>query len=159
MPVCYEVKEWNGWNIQACPSDIRQVFGLLPFFWGSDISYNLLFKSLTGKPRTIGVRLKWQLTDSDNTVIKSGKGVVDTQIARIKQNKYKAIMLGRLHTTEQYLLKVSFANINDTEWSEYQEMAEFTLKDREDFNISIINLLGGAVAGAIAGGVIAWIMK
>jgi hypothetical protein len=144
-------------------------YDLLPYFYGSHILFNFGLSVNKHKKFEETFSYKWILSNADESeVYKEGEGSVlfasnlrrrqrsnmgIIKYARGSDNVYikkGALDIGYLSVPKQYKLRMLIGTNGDVSTKE-TVMAEFTLKDRDDYYLNIMQLLIGAIFGAIFG--------
>jgi hypothetical protein len=163
MPTFYK-QTWKDYTIAATNSSfIRQLmkfysFGanteLLPYFYSTLICFDL---SLIRHKKTHDkqLRYEWQLIKSvEKEAIDSYKGDGVIKVSKITTRNWKnnAVHVGRIPKAGQY--KVQLKLSNEIEASSYMDIAEFTIKDKDEFGAQLLWILVSALIGAIVGAVI-----
>ena len=157
MARMYEMK-CMGHTFQLSQHDCRRYIPLLPYFWDSDIVFDLIHTPPENSPDIEAEwQYHWELTDLDSNVAKKGQGefpLLDKGVTRRLSSwglgKERAISLGHLIPYRHYVLKVAFIN-KLGERSDTYDAATFTVKDRDDFHMEVLILLIGIGIGLIVG--------
>ena len=165
MPA-FQQQRWHDYKIVAQPSDIKRIIlgaflwtHLLPYFYGTNIQFDLVVWRF-GKEADKSIRCEWELCSPDD---KKRFGHGDSQLnASIyggffyNFNKY-AINIGRLSICRQY--KVRYKLTDSKETSDFMTVAEFTLKDLDDFYAQYVLPIFVYLFIGFIGGVIGWVLR
>jgi hypothetical protein len=175
MPAFF-MQDWNRYKVKIVPNDSIRNFvrtlllshDILPYFYGP-ISFNL--KITTPPKKDVSNQIidyKWALCCSrDEKQIKFGEGKIQftdikpydteknkkgdmTRINKTVFSKIGAIDLGHMSILDQYKITMNFSDSAGIT-SEDMIMAEFTLKDRDEFSLNIVSILLAAFFGAAFG--------
>lgn len=162
MPTIYPSR-WNDYTIRVVSSSLlRQIVTIysflntdpFPYFYSTHICYNLgIWRH--GKTKGKELHYNWRLVKSiSNEEIKgrAGDGTIKLHKLRIMNWKNEAIKVGRVSETGQYKLQVKITDKVGT--SPYIDIAEFTIKDKDEFGVGLVWIVVSAIVGAIVGAII-----
>jgi hypothetical protein len=163
MPTIYPSR-WGDYTIRVISSSLlRQlitVYSLfsntdpLPYFYSTFICYNLGILPHK-EPQNRELSYDWRLAKSaSNEEVKDrkGNGIIRLHRFRLMKWKSEAIKIGRISEPGQY--KVQTRISDGTETSPYIDIAEFTIKDKDEFGTGLVWIIVSAVIGAIVGAII-----
>ena len=157
MPRYREVK-WSGYKVRifAEERDISRFFPIVPYFWDTNINFDMVVdlpKDMQQLPN-MSLKYKWELRDLDDKVVRSGQGSYEPQ-SFLDRRKHRAIMIGFLKPQQCYRLNIILTDIYGTT-SEPIQIASFTIKDRDEVYtqvfISLITIIMGIIIGLLARG-------
>jgi len=151
MPI-FTTNKWNGFIVKVTTPErdlIRSIdiFHLLPYFWDTEISLDLLIQPPKSKLKIEeDWEYRWELCDLDDEIIKQNKGSININPKEVKKNywarKERAILLGRLKPNQQYILKL-YLSSGEYGRSDSLQVAAYTVKDRDEYNIQLLILIFG----------------
>jgi hypothetical protein len=161
MPI-FKEQRWETYKIKAQPNNwLRALLGffsrhdVIPYLYGTDILLDLIiFK--TDRKADKEINYEWELFSSidEKTVLKHGQGKLTINYPYSINER--AIEIIDLSVCQQYKVKLRLSNINGT--SNSMTVAEFTLKDRDDFYVNrILPIFIVAIFGFICG-FIGWLL-
>jgi len=144
----FKTLKWKDNFIKLCPNnkDIRDIIGLLPYFWSNEIIFDLMLWSKKDIKKNAIWEYKWELVDIENKLIKGDKyniEITEKEYAKSKRiRKEGAVVLGYLHPNKHYRVFITLTNeIGDK--SERYLACTFSLKDKDEFRMQILILLIG----------------
>ena len=150
-------RDYFGYRVCLRPTDLfrnyirikiphRVDLFLIPYLWGTDISFNLIIKA-TKLATPTALAYEWQLyTDEKKQPDKTGNGVADMTIKR----KDKATLdLGHFSHTHKYHLNMKIKTMENE--SEYYTVADFETSSRTHFQLLILAALFTVIGGVIGG--------
>lgn len=149
----YRELEWQGYTVRIAPpmGDVSRQLPLMPFFWDTDIHFDMIAESPKDMPKTteLSLKYKWELLDLDDRVIRSGQNnYVFNPITSTR--KHHAIEIGFLKPQQCYRLNITLTDIYGST-SEPLPILTFTVKDRDEVYMQIVVALVGIVVGIILG--------
>ena len=165
MPIFIN-RTWFGYKILVCPGDhyrkwVRRIihYDILPYLYGSNVIVDLTFippENLKSNEKLI---YEWQLYSlNDSQTFKPVKGDID--ISPYKKNKLR-LYTEPILTSKQYVLSIKICK--GDEIGQYEDIAIFTVQDRDDFfrntMIPILTGISGAVLGAILGAILTILLR
>ena len=149
----YRELEWEGYTIRIAPAlrDLLRQLPLIPFFWDTDIHFDMIAESPKDIPETteLSLKYKWELRDLDDKVIKNGQGSYDFKSLGGRR-KHHALKIGFLKPQQCYRLNIILTDIYGTT-SESLPIATFTVKDRDEVFTQIFVALIAIIMGIILG--------
>ena len=164
MPTFYK-QTWGDYTVQVRNnSPLRNLMRfyslgfnteMLPYFYSTYLRFDIELMRHK-KYSDNQLRYEYRLFDSiKKEVIDGIKG--DGYIKKISKLtvrnwKSNAIDIGRLSETGQYKLQLTLSN--DIKSSPFLDVAEFTIKDKDEFGANMLWVLASAVIGAIVGVII-----
>jgi len=163
MPTIYPSR-WNGYTIRVISSSLlRQIITVysflpntdpLPYFYSTFICYKLgILPHKKAQDRELDY--DWRLVESaSNEEVKDrkGNGIIKLHKFRLMKWRSEAIKIGRIPKTGQYKVQIKIGS--RTETSPYIDIAEFTIKDKDEFGTGLVWIIVSAVIGAIVGAII-----
>jgi hypothetical protein len=143
---------------------------LIPYLWGADIRFDLGIRSLRNRDITGAIAYEWEcVTDDESMIVSKGIGVFPffhaspltevfkaspTGVIRTWQKygfrQLEAINIGCISTTAHYKLRMTFTD-EEGQVSEQMIMAEFSIKDRDDIYLRILQIGVSAVVAGVSG--------
>jgi len=161
----FQTQQWEGYSIRIEPSDTLRIlsFDLLPYFYGTNIRLSLL---ASRKNRNVdkNIKYKWMICSPDEQqIFKTGQGdfTIASTCKYLQSRKRYAIDIGYLSIPAQYKVKLQLIAGGNT--SNHMTVAEFTLKDRDDFYTQIFwptftaTLI--ALFFGLLGGFLGWLLR
>ncbi|MGD0355495.1 MAG: hypothetical protein ABSB31_08645 [Dehalococcoidia bacterium] len=161
MPI-FKEQRWESYKIKVQSNNwLRALLGffslhdVIPYLYGKDILFDLrIFK--TDKKADTEINYKWELASSadEKTVLRHGQGKLNVDYPY--NVKHRAIEIIDLSICQQYKIKLRLANTKGT--SDFLTIAEFTLKDRDDFYVNRILPIVITTLFGLACGLIGWLL-
>lgn len=162
MPTFYPQK-WGEYTVQAKNSrilrDIMRFYSfgasteILPYFYSTDIVWDLLVICHKRGTAT-SLNYEWVLSQiDDKPTNNTGRGNISISNLTVRNNQKNAIQIGRVSKTGQYKVKIRLSD--GVMASPFMDIAEFTIKDKDEFGGKLFLVLVSAIVGAIVGGLIA----
>jgi len=149
----YRELEWAGYTVRIAPPmrDLPRQLPLIPFFWDTDIHFDMIAESPKDIPETteLFLKYKWELRDLDDKVIKNGQDSYDFK-SMGGRRKHLAVNIGFLKPQQCYRLSIILTDIYGTS-SESLPILTFTVKDRDELNMQVLVALIAIVMGIILG--------
>ena len=154
----YRELEWEGYTIRIAPAlrDLLRQLPLIPFFWDTDIHFDMIAESPKDIPETteLFLKYKWELRDLDDKVIKNDQDSYDFKSIEGRR-KHLAVNIGFLKPQQCYRLNIILTDIYGTS-SESLPILTFTVKDRDEVLthvfISLITIIMGIIIGFLVRG-------
>lgn len=163
MPTFYNNK-WNDYSLKVTNSSpIRQILKfytfclnteLIPYFYSTEINYDLLLVRHR-KRKNANIQYEWQLIKMpEMQVVDEYKGAGDINVSKLTTRnwKTKGIHLGRISRMGQYKVQAKISN--GIESSGFMDIAEFVIKDKDEFGMYILWIIISVVIGAIVGAIV-----
>ena len=102
---------------------------------------------------------RWELCDLDNKIIKENRGVINLNPQKIREKYWacaeRAISLGYLKPHQQYIVNL-YLTSGEYGKSKAFQVASYTVKDRDEYNIQLLILIIGIgfafILWALSGG-------
>jgi len=148
----FRTHKWNDFTVKVRPSsqDFLRTLDLLhlfPYFWDTEIALDLLIQPPKGKLKIEEIwDYRWELCNLDNEILKSGRGMIDLNSKEIRKEYWaysvRAIILGNLKPYQHYVLNV-YLTSGEYGKSEALQVATYTIKDRDEYNIQLLILILG----------------
>ena len=152
MPRYQELK-WQGYTVRIAPpmGDLPRQLPLMPFFWDTDIKFDMIAEAPKDIPETteLFLKYKWELRDLDDKVIKHDQESYDFK-ALGGRRKHDAIKVGFLKPQQCYRLSIILTDIYGTT-SESLPILTLTVKDRDEVYTQIFIALIAIIMGIILG--------
>jgi hypothetical protein len=140
--------KWGNYKLQLQPppTDKRSaiIINLLPYFWDSEIKFDLVITLKNKKLNPDTITYEWELIDIDGAVLKKDSGAVPISHLTIFKDwvrKDLAISLGYLHPNKHYKLFMKFTDVYGNNTREL--MGAFTIKDRDEYYMQLLILIVG----------------
>lgn len=152
MPV-FRKHTWSNWIISIRPSGIRRLVRFLPYLYGSYISLIMRINKRTKVQGTVEMKYSWHLWRWDvNTkeLVRSGGG----GFRILPKGKIKEKLdMGYLSIPGQYILEMGFQETIDGKENSgrFEEVATFTILDRDLFSAQWLSIIAGGAIGAVIG--------
>ena len=156
----FNLHKWNSYQFRVLPRDgsfrdfiYTMLFknGIIPYFYGTNIIFDLAMLPPRGARLNETFEYIWELRDSDgDKIIKRGKDSIITRSLNRPTRKAEAIKIGYLSKVQQYQLTIRFISSMYGD-SEIMTAVDFTLLDRDIFNMKLIWILAGAIVGVVIG--------
>ena len=124
--------------------DIRDIIGLLPYFWNNEIRLDLRLWLKKGKlEKEEIIPYEWELIDIEDKVVKSGNSEINVNKKEYKKHKDirkdTALPLGYLIPNKHYRI---FIKLGDSEKLPYGSL---TVKDKDEYQMQTLILLIGII--------------
>jgi len=118
---------------------------LLPYLWGTDISFNLTIKTTKAAIPAV-LEYEWQLyVEEDKKPSKAGNGIADMTT----RENYKAILdLEHFSNAHKYRLDITIKTVSG---ERCQTVADFETSSRTAFQMFILATLFAIIGGVIGG--------
>jgi hypothetical protein len=147
MPVFRTYNRTN-YSTSIRPVGVRRCWplGLFPYWYGSDVKFEVGVKSRTTKALPYQWRLSMLSGQGAHWVSQNNNGVLRPN------EKYKVIYVGNLFRPGQYSLQMRWGDdiANEKNW---ELMAAFTIIDRDiqalNWALALIGIIVGAIVGAL----------
>jgi len=161
MPTFYK-GNWGDYTVQIRNSSFfRELmrfysFGanteILPYFYSTYIKYNLLIKC-NKKRAEDKINYEWVLSQSLNDIpVRKDEGSIGIRKWTVNNKKNDAIDIRRISKIGQYKLKIKLYTGHST--SSYMDIAEFTIKDKDEYGFYLLLALISAGIGAAIGAIV-----
>lgn len=157
MPVFRKYK-WSNWTVSIYPADrIRRFVRFLPYLYGSYISFIVRINRSTEVQGTVETKYEWQLWWWDvNSKSPAGNGNGEFQIppkGKIKKKLDKKLDAGYFSVPGQYILEMRILETIDGKenFGDFEEVATFTVLDRDLFAAQWLSIVIGGAIGAVIG--------
>jgi hypothetical protein len=168
MPT-FNKQRWNGYAFQFRVHDcirgfIHSIFhhDFLPYFYGTNIVFDQeVYRIDKNADKTI--KYNWRLcSPNEQQEYDSGNGSIETSVISYKHfhlpsYQEKSIDIGRLSICIQYKVQIMYSTSKEV--SPYITIAEFTLKDRDEFYAQIVIPVLLAIAVSLVGGIVGWFLR
>jgi len=164
MPTIYPSR-WNDYTIRVVSSSLlRQIITVysfvfntdpLPYFYSTFICYNLGILPHR-KARDRELHYDWQLVKSignEKVNGKEGNGSIKLHRFPLICWKNEAIKIGRIPEIGQYKIQMKISGRTESSPCPYIDIAEFTIRDKDEFGIGLIWIIVSAVIGAVVGAI------
>jgi hypothetical protein len=150
---------FNSYEIQLFHNkdDIRSfpVFDLIPYFWDSDISFDIAVRIPASKKNIDETwNYKWELRDLDGVLARQGKGEMQITKKGFRRKlifwnsgKRRAIVLNNLHPHREYLLYVRF--LTGITQSDQLKLASLTVDDRGQWQMQMFLIVFSIIMALI----------
>ena len=153
MPV-FRKYEGSNWTIRIYPHNkIRRLVRFLPYLYGSHVSVMMVIKGRTQWKGISETQYNWQLFRWDvnsKEFARSGSG--EFQILP-KGKVKKRLDIDYLSIPGQYILEMGFQETIDGKENSgrFEEVATFTILDRDLFSAQWLSIIAGGAIGAVIG--------
>lgn len=168
MPTFYNDANWKGYSVYARNhSFLREILRfysfnisteLLPYFYSTTLCFDLqLRRHIYNREKELNYEYRLLESIEDKTIDKyNGGGIFKiTKAATIFMQtwNYKAINLKRISKTgKQFRLQIKLSDGIDS--SDFMDLAEWTIRDKDDFGVGLLWILVSAIIGAIIGAIV-----
>ena len=156
----FNLNKWHGYDFRVLPKkdSIRDLVywillrnEIIPYFYGTDIIFDLGIIPPPKAKINETIEYTWELcTADDGKTIKEDEGAIIIKTLHRINRKVEAIKIGYLSKVQQYQL---ILYVTSSVYGKSPKMiaADFTLMDRDVFNVNLIWTLAGALIGLVIG--------